>query len=172
MWLADREELGFDGYAIDGPRRHAAVDNYLAITPCDIRRVSEPPYDGPVPLRISIIDERTVLEPIAAAMRATFDGQVACNVLTAPAWELTVIESFAAKVNKWSGIQRLCQRWGIDPRRTVAVGDDVNDLEMLRHAGLGVAMGNARDCVKEVAQRVTGTNDEFGVAMLIDELLA
>ncbi len=171
LWLLDREGEGVDGYAIDGPKRHVAVDGYVAITPCRIESVSELPADVGQPVRISIIDEPGALKHLSHELTASFDGRLAHNVLEAPAWNLTVIEAFAPHVNKWTAIEELCRRWKIDPRRTVAIGDDVNDVAMLKHAGLGVAMGNARDVAKAAADRVTVTNDEFGVARLIDELL-
>ena len=45
----------------------------------------------------------------------------------------------------------------------IAIGDDYNDLEMIRGAGLGVAMGNAVDAVRDAAGHVTGSNDDDGV---------
>ena len=54
----------------------------------------------------------------------------------------------------------------------IAFGDDFNDLEMLRWAGLGVAMGNAEAAAKEAADRVAATNDEDGVARVLEEMLA
>lgn len=64
---------------------------------------------------------------------------------------------------KWRALQWLLQRWGIEPEEVVAVGDDVNDIPMLRAAGLSFAMGNASDEVKAAADAVTASNDEHGV---------
>ena len=50
----------------------------------------------------------------------------------------------------------------------MALGDQLNDLPMLRYAGLGVAMGNAPDTVKEAASFVTGSNREDGAAAAIE----
>ena len=52
-----------------------------------------------------------------------------------------------------------------EPDQIVAIGDDMNDIPMIREAGLGVAMGNARPEVKAVAKRVIGTNREEGLAI-------
>ncbi len=51
----------------------------------------------------------------------------------------------------------------------VAIGDNFNDLEMLRFAGLGVAMGNAPEPVKQAAKMVTASNDEDGVAQVLEQ---
>ena len=108
----------------------------------------------------------------AAEFEAAFDGRLTHNIIEVPAYGFTVIESFAAQVNKWYGIERLCRRWAVDPRRTVAIGDDVNDVTMIHNAGLGVAVANARPDVKTAANQVVADNDSCGVADLIDELLS
>ncbi|MFH1749144.1 MAG: Cof-type HAD-IIB family hydrolase [Planctomycetota bacterium] len=172
LWLNDREQTGLDGYIISGSRQHPAVDRWLAQTPCQIERVPRLTDDFLPPIRISIIDEPDVLAPVSAELQKAFDGSITHNLLRAPAYNLTIIEAFAPHVNKWHGIERLCRRWGINPAHTVAVGDDVNDLDMIRSAGLGVAMGNAHPEAKRVADRLTADNDSDGVALLIDELLA
>jgi len=74
-------------------------------------------------------------------------------------------------VSKGSALEILRRRLGIDPRHTVAVGDQRNDLEMLRWAARGVAMGQAPDEVKEVADEVTGTVDEDGLVPVLRSLL-
>jgi hydroxymethylpyrimidine pyrophosphatase-like HAD family hydrolase len=53
----------------------------------------------------------------------------------------------------------------------VALGDDVNDVEMIARAGLGVAMGNAVEPVRAAARLQVAVNDDCGVAELIDRLL-
>ena len=78
----------------------------------------------------------------------------------------------ATGVSKTSGLVFLLDRWGHALAEVVAFGDDVNDLEMLRESGLGVAMGNAVGEVKAVAKRITNTNDEDGVAVVLEELIA
>jgi hydroxymethylpyrimidine pyrophosphatase-like HAD family hydrolase len=61
--------------------------------------------------------------------------------------------------------------WGIEPGAICAVGDDVNDIPMIKNAGLGVAMGHARPEVRAAADLITGDHDEDGVAMLVDDVL-
>ena len=54
--------------------------------------------------------------------------------------------------------------------RVIAFGDGDNDVEMLRTAGVGVAMGNATDRLKRVAERTTLSNDQLGVVKALREL--
>lgn len=66
-------------------------------------------------------------------------------------------------MNKARGIRVLADALGVDMADVMAFGDHMNDMEMLQAVGEGVAMGNALPEVKAVANRVTWTNDEFGV---------
>lgn len=73
-------------------------------------------------------------------------------------------------VSKASALEQVRAHHGIDIADTVAVGDHRNDLEMLAWAGRGVAMGQAPDDVKAVADEVTGTVEEDGLAEVLDSL--
>ena len=171
LWLLDRDEAGFDGFELPGPRRSSGYDRWLERTPCDIKRVTCLPHYSPEPVRISIIDELQVLYGLSDDLRREFDGLLRHNHLRAPSYEVSVIEAFAPQVSKWYGIEALCRLWEIDPRRTVAVGDDVNDIDMLRQAGMSAAVANALPEAKRAADRQIASNDACGVADLFDEVL-
>ncbi|WP_018753817.1 Cof-type HAD-IIB family hydrolase [Paenibacillus sanguinis] len=70
-------------------------------------------------------------------------------------------------VSKASGIQVVCKLLGLQMSEVVAIGDSLNDLAAIEAAGLGVAMGNAQELVKEKADVVTATNNEDGIAWII-----
>lgn len=70
-------------------------------------------------------------------------------------------------VSKGNALKELGKQLGIDMADMMAIGDEDNDMSMIEMAGIGVAMGNAIDPVKEIAQYVTATNDESGVAQAI-----
>lgn len=74
-------------------------------------------------------------------------------------------------ISKASGVRAVCDMLGITMSEVIAMGDSLNDLSMIREAGLGVAMGNAQDGVKAEADIVTVTNDEHGVAKVIREYI-
>ena len=71
-------------------------------------------------------------------------------------------------VGKSEGLRLLCRHFNITPDEVVAIGDDDNDIDMLEAAGMGVAMGNARENVKKVADYITETNDNDGVAIALE----
>ncbi|MDY7432425.1 Cof-type HAD-IIB family hydrolase [Bacillus sp. V26] len=80
-------------------------------------------------------------------------------------------ELSSKKASKGQALERLAKRLNIPMNETVAVGDSLNDRSMLEAAGKGVAMGNAREDIKAIADAVTLTNDEHGVAHMIRHLL-
>jgi Cof subfamily protein (haloacid dehalogenase superfamily) len=73
-------------------------------------------------------------------------------------------EVLVARAGKANAAKLLAARLGIDPAHVLAIGDQRNDIEMIRWAGIGVAMGNAVPALKAVANWVTCSNDEDGVA--------
>ncbi|WP_462409687.1 Cof-type HAD-IIB family hydrolase [Neobacillus sp. Marseille-QA0830] len=77
------------------------------------------------------------------------------------------IEINPVGISKAKGLEIVCGRLGIKMENVMAVGDSLNDLAMIKEAGLGVAMGNAQEKVKQAADWVTKTNDENGVAFAI-----
>lgn len=91
---------------------------------------------------------------------------------TADGQMLHVLELFDPRGNKWSALQVLAGKLGIDAARIAAVGDEINDLTMIEGAGLGVAMGNAVPAVKAAAKRETKSNAESGVAHAIENMLS
>ncbi len=82
-----------------------------------------------------------------------------------------ILEVFDKRVSKWSAIEWLARSRNVDPARVAAIGDEINDLAMIRAAGLGIAMDNAIPAVKAAARVVAPSNQEDGVAHAIDRIL-
>ncbi|MDD6467692.1 MAG: HAD family hydrolase [Erysipelotrichaceae bacterium] len=72
-------------------------------------------------------------------------------------------------VSKSQGIQKICNRHGFDMKEVLVFGDNSNDLEMIRDAGIGVCMANGSADAMEVANYITLSNDEDGIAQFIDD---
>lgn len=81
------------------------------------------------------------------------------------------LEIIPARINKGTGLCEICEHLGISPADAAAFGDSENDIPMLRAAGCGIAMGNAEAAVKSIADRVTLSNNEDGIAYALDTLL-
>lgn len=168
LWLHDADSAGTDGCVIAGARRHAAISLWQSWSPCNMPDVDAPPTDGRLPLRLTIVDDLPTLERVSRELLADLGELHTQNLIHVPAYRFTIIETFARGVDKWRGIRVLCDRWGIDPRRTAAIGDDVNDLALLRQAGLSAAVGNARAEVLATAAVHVAANGDGGVAEFIE----
>ncbi len=82
-----------------------------------------------------------------------------------------LIEAVSENAGKGNGLIRACEHLGIAAARSAAVGDELNDIEMLQAAGLGVAMGNAVAEVKAAADCITEDCDADGVAVLLEKIM-
>ena len=77
------------------------------------------------------------------------------------------IEIMPKNVDKAASLEKMLPALGVTRENTVCCGDGFNDISMIRYAGLGVAMGNAQQAVKDAADYITGTNDEDGLVEVI-----
>ena len=94
------------------------------------------------------------------------------NVLThcdANRWHPAFTDCIPKGTDKSVGIDIVCSHYGLDVSETMAFGDGGNDIGMLSHAGIGVAMGNASDEVKAAASYVTSSVDEDGIARALEK---
>ncbi|MNS48434.1 putative phosphatase [compost metagenome] len=80
----------------------------------------------------------------------------------------TYLEIMARDVQKSSAIMTLLESYHVTKQEIIAIGDNYNDIDMIRFAGLGVAMGNSPDEVKASAHIITLANDEDGVKDVIE----
>lgn len=81
------------------------------------------------------------------------------------------IEVMGKDVSKGSGLKFLCKKLDISHENVIAIGDNENDLSMISFAGFGVCMGNGDKIVKDRADYITSTNDEDGVATVIEKFV-
>ena len=84
--------------------------------------------------------------------------------------ELTRIEFVKKGATKLKGIKKLLEKLEIDRTEIIAIGDGENDIDMIEFAGCGIAMGNAPNIVKQVADIIADTNDNDGVGKILIEL--
>lgn len=110
----------------------------------------------------------------------TFDGDTirkvkgivdACEGITVSVSGPHNMEIMRAKEDKGKALAVLCRHIGIGLEEVAAAGDSLNDLEMVREAGLGIAMGNARTELKEAANLVAEPHTEDGLAKIIHCLI-
>ena len=82
-----------------------------------------------------------------------------------------LVEVLKKGVNKAYGLEKLAKELNIQPSEIAAIGDAANDIEMLKYAGLAIAMGNASEEVKAISDIVTDTNENNGVIKAIDQII-
>jgi len=127
-------------------------------------------------LRIGLVSSGQRVPGLREQVRERFGDRVLVQSFTAihrdeASDSVHVLEVFPAGVNKWRGLGWIARQQGISPDRVAAIGDELNDLAMLEHAGCGIAMGNAVPAAKHQARYVTEPNTNDGVAKAIDRLL-
>jgi Cof subfamily protein (haloacid dehalogenase superfamily) len=108
-----------------------------------------------------------VMEARPAVEAALEQAGLARHLYIASAGDVVVM--VAAGVNKGAALRTAAAMFNIPMEQTLALGDDENDIPLLRSAGLGVAMGNARDGLKAVAGAITRSNGEDGWAAAIEQ---
>ncbi|MCI1290318.1 MAG: Cof-type HAD-IIB family hydrolase [Lactobacillus sp.] len=115
------------------------------------------------------IDDPEILEPAIADQRPfekLSDRMTFVRTLD------SYYEGLPKGVDKSLGLRKLGEILQIKPDEMMAIGDEINDLPMMKFAGCGVAMGNARQTVKDQADMLTSSVQEDGVAQVIKQVLA
>lgn len=128
-------------------------------------------------LRVGIVAGPARMEVAKAKLRETVGDKIFFHSFEAvqmpvPSESMHILEIFAAGVDKWRGLSWVAQAHDIAPEEIACIGDEVNDLQMLRGAGCGIAMGNGIAEAKAAAKHVTRSHREDGVAYAIQQLLS
>jgi Cof subfamily protein (haloacid dehalogenase superfamily) len=122
------------------------------------------------PVEVGVLDTAEQIARLVAALGQDRWRTIVSRTTLTP--EGRFLELLERSCSKGAALADLCAVYGIDRSEVVAIGDNVNDLEMLEYAGLAVAMGNAPPEVQAVADWVTASNAEDGVALAIYRLFA
>ena len=116
---------------------------------------------------LGISFDKEIFEKMCCEVRSEFGTRI----YQATSWN-AFIEMVHPSVNKAVSLRRVCELCGVARGDVLAIGDGGNAAERLRWAGTGVAMGNARDSVKEAADIVAPPNTEDGAAQIVEAALA
>jgi Cof subfamily protein (haloacid dehalogenase superfamily) len=121
---------------------------------------------GKEPTKLVIVDHPDDIKGWLEEARTAFAGRLFVTRSLPHYVEIGSLEG-----TKASALGFLCERWGIEPERVLAFGDADNDIDMLRFAGRGVAVGGMTGEVREAADEVVPDVDEDGVAGYVETLL-
>jgi len=169
---ADTFAAGFDFYCRRTQVDRAELAQFFELNP-DCHRLWPRLVEDPPPGIFSCfaMGTRPDMARLCAELERRYPRDLYVHVLRSPRYVGYMCEIAPFGVTKWSGIERLAREWGIADAEICAVGDDVNDIPMIRAAGLGVAMGNAQDEVKAAADRIAPCHDDDGLAQVVAWLL-
>ncbi|MDD6795836.1 MAG: sugar-phosphatase [Clostridiaceae bacterium] len=136
--------------------------NKIDINICDFAEVGE---DEEI-VKIMFIDEADILDKaISQIPKKLFDEYV---IVKSTPYFLEIIKKGSGK---GVGLKALAEYLGVKREEIIACGDAGNDLDMIEYAGLGVAMENAIEEVKEKAQYITAGNNEDGIAEVVNKFI-
>lgn len=170
--LQDEQGAGTHYYVTDGVDLDDATQRWMQAFGISLTALPAlASHDHVHTIRLGIVGTTGQTTAARDAVRQRFGERVLVHSLRVLD-DLEVLECFDPAVNKWEGIKQVAAHHGVDPTAVIAIGDDWNDLAMIRNAGLGVAMGNARDEIKAIAQRIIGANRDDGLAEFLEELAA
>ncbi|WP_031003224.1 HAD family hydrolase [Streptomyces sp. NRRL F-5727] len=131
------------------------------------------PYEDPAELWAAPLTKLYIQHPamtddeLTAVARTTVGGLVDV-VMAGPG----IVEILPLGLSKATGLSLAARRLGVKAADTIAFGDMPNDIPMFGWAAHGVAMGNAHEELRAVADEVTASNEEDGIALVLERLLA
>jgi 5-amino-6-(5-phospho-D-ribitylamino)uracil phosphatase len=171
--LADDRESRLPVYCLtDHGPPHQGTTDWLAYNRVHAEPTSELPasFRGRV-VRVGVVINVSQAADLERELLRDFGHRSSTHSIYSPHYDCQVIEVFHQAVNKWTGLEHLAEQLSVESNRIIAIGDDVNDLAMLRGAGLSFAMGDASPAIQREAKCITGKQADCGVAQVIDALL-
>lgn len=123
-------------------------------------------WDAPSSLLIRV--EKSAANDFVHHLNSAYGNNVFSRAWSGP---MGIVEVLRRDVSKAAGLNKLIELYQIPREHVIAFGDAENDMEMIAWAGYGIAMGNAIPELKRIADQVTATNDQNGVALVLERLL-
>lgn len=181
--LLDASMTGHDYVFLGTAELDAATKWWLAEHPVIARDWHSVPDDAHLHLADAVLRVGTIgpagdMDPIVRHVESLWGAALAVRSWSALTAEEAIgsrthmLEVFSREADKWSMACHAADRLGIDRARIVALGDGLNDLDMIRNAPIGVAMGNADERIRAVARAHTHSHEQDGVAAAVEALLA
>ena len=119
----------------------------------------------------SLMADATSLDALRVRAQAALGPRIHTHTLQNKNYQGVILEFLSPASGKWAALAQVAQLAGIASDAIAAIGDDSNDVEMLKRAGFGIAMGNAVDDAKAVAGFVARSNAEGGAVEAIERVL-
>ncbi len=117
-------------------------------------------------IKVLMVAEPSKLNAVISALPSTLREEFTV-VQSAPFF----LEFLNPASHKGAGVAAIAEHLGIQPDEVICMGDAENDHAMLEYAGLGIAMANAMEATKQIADYITESNDDHGVAKAIEKFV-
>jgi hydroxymethylpyrimidine pyrophosphatase-like HAD family hydrolase len=153
-----------------GARRSPHVLYYLEQAAADVRPVPDLPaaVEAEEPMLVMFGGACREMTSTRQALAEALGRRARVERSVYPARDLEILEVLDEGVTKSAAVAWLQSRWGVAPEQTLAIGDNWNDREMIRAAGVGYLMGNADPGLRRLGLPVLPSNDDDGVAVAIE----
>lgn len=144
-------EMGNDVYS------NVPIHDYKAVIHAEFPKLP----DGEAPYKIIVNTvEKDILESVKKMIPENMYFTIANN---------RMIQIMSKQATKWNGVKTMLDACGIESTETAYFGDDYDDIAPVKYCGIGVAVSNAIEEVKQAADYITLSNDEDGVAVFIEK---
>jgi Cof subfamily protein (haloacid dehalogenase superfamily) len=122
-------------------------------------------------IMLSAMADEASLQALEERAREALGASVHTHRLINKNYQGHILEFLSPSSGKWAALRQLAERAGVTPEEIATIGDDTNDVEMIRNAGLGIAMGNAVEDARAAARHVVRSNAEGGAVEAIERVL-
>ena len=154
----EKNDRRYKNYLNDIANRYRTIDDLLR-------------YSNPKALAIVYTGEFEQLREFQYNLNNKYKGKFNAYLMHNLTNVGTMLEVINARGNKWVSVMEYAMSKGIKSEEIIALGDDNNDIEMIKNAGLGIAMKNATKEVKDASDIISEkTNDESGVGFTLKEV--
>ena len=172
LYVDDRGD-GIDIFTECEESAHPYQREYLSEAAGDNLRIVDDV--GSVPrndiIMVSTMGDTDTLKALHERTRQILGDRVTNHKIANKNFQGEILEFLAPGVSKWRALERVASAEGIRRHEIAAVGDDTNDVAMIRNAGLGIAMGNAVRAAKSASDLVVRSNAEGGVIEAIERVI-
>jgi Cof subfamily protein (haloacid dehalogenase superfamily) len=145
--------------------KYTEIESTINKIPTHIMDLSNLPSDTEV-IKFMFVDEPSILDQVINNLPSTVYDKYTV-VRSAPYF----LEFLHPMANKGAGVKAIAEKFDINQKEVICVGDAGNDVHMVEYAGLGVAMDNAFEELKSIANYITKSNSEDGVAHVVNKFI-
>ncbi len=157
-----------EGVSPDNKSLHRYMDKYRdsVVTVSDLLE-----YVNHAPIQMMFSGRCDPMDVFAESLQAAMDGQIQLFKTRYRSVDLTILDALSMTASKGASLARIARKHGVAREEVMAIGDNHNDLTMLRYAALGVVMANAEEELKQMGFELTSSNEEDGVAEAIEKYI-